>query len=258
MRHCLLTLLFWIVANSSILAQAPDTKVSLVPEENPVKPGSETLVGIRFQIPPGWHMYWVNPGDAGEPPKVQWVLPAGWSAGDLEWPTPTRMVNPAGVDYGYENEVMLLTPTKVGQSGGDLTANLRWLVCKEVCVPQKGSAKTSLRVGTSAPDPAGAQIIGAAKAKLPKTPPIQWKVNAFQNPGQLILNLRPGTKVQQATFFPAEREIIENTATQKLSSTSYAAQLALKRADTTKKVLRLKGVLVINGATAYAVDVPVK
>jgi len=245
-------------ATTAVFAQAPETKVSLVPEENPAKSGSSTTVGIRFQVPPGWHIYWMNPGDAGQPPSVQWSLPAGWTAGELQWPTPTRLVNPAGVDYGYENEVTLLTSMKVGNSGGDLTANLKWLVCKDVCVPQKGSARTSIQAGATASNASGKPTIDAAEAKLPKTPPVPWKVNAIQNPNQIMLNFRPGIKVQQAAFFPAERDVIENAAPQKMSSTSYAAQLALKKADGAKKVARLKGVLLVNGASAYAIDVAVK
>jgi DsbC/DsbD-like thiol-disulfide interchange protein len=258
MQRLILLTWFWLLAAAAVFAQAPDTKVSLMAESNPAKTGSSILIGIHFQLPAGWHMYWVNPGDAGQPPSVQWSLPSGWTAGELQWPVPKRLVNAAGVDYGYEGEVTLLTPMKVGSSGGDLTANLRWLVCKEVCVPQKGSAKTSLRVGDSAVNVSGKQAIDAAKARLPEAMPVKWKVNAFQNPRQLVLNFRPGIKVQQALFFPEQREIIENAAPQKLSSTSYAAQLSLQKSVAGKKVARIKGVLVVNAANAYAVDIAVK
>ena len=253
-------LLFLLLALVGLsLAQAPETKISLVSPNSSVKPGSTDMVGIRFEIPSGWHMYWVNPGDAGEPPKVQWTLPAGWSASDLRWPVPQRLVNAAGVDYGYDGDVTLLTPMKVGTSGGDLNANLRWLICKDICVPQKGAAKLSMKVGASAvADPAGNQAINDARAKLPKVVPDEWKANGYQNPGQVILNFRPGIKVSSATFFPQERDVIDNAAPQKLSSTSYAAQLVMKKADTSTKIHRQRGVLVVNDESAYAIDVPVK
>jgi len=259
MRRVLFGLSVLVLATATLLAQAPETKIELITANSTVKPGTTELVGLRFQIPPGWHMYWVNPGDAGEPPEVRWALPSGWSAGDMLWPTPSRLVNSAGVDYGYEGEVTLLTPMKVGTQGGELTANLRWLICKEICVPQKGSTRTSIKVGASSmANPSGTQEIDAAKSKLPKPVPPTWKTNAFQNPGQAILNFRPGIKVQEASFLPAERDVIENAAPQKLSSTSYAAQLTLKKAGTSAKISRLKGVLVVNGASAYEIDVPVK
>ena len=258
MRSILLLTFLWLASTVAALGQAPDTKVSLIHAESQVKPGDSVLVGIRFQLPAGWHLYWMNPGDAGQPPSVQWTLPSGWTAGEMQWPTPTRLVNAAGVDYGYEDDVTLLTPMKAGQSAGDVVADLRWLVCKNVCVPQKGEAKTTVRMGNNSINPAAKQVIDTAKENLPKTMPTPWKANAFQNPTQVVLNFRPGTKVMHATFFPAERDVIENAAPQKLSSTSYAAQLTLKKADGTKKIARLKGVVVVNDAGAYAVDVPVK
>jgi DsbC/DsbD-like thiol-disulfide interchange protein len=259
MRRFNLLVTFAVLTCTALSAQAPDTKVSLLSANRAVKPGSSMTVGIHFQIPAGWHTYWMNPGDAGEPAKVQWSLPAGWSAGELQWPAPKQLVNAAGVDYGYEGDVTLLTPLKVGTSGGEITANLRWLVCKDVCVPQKGTAKLSLRVGSEpVVDPDGKQVIEKAMRKLPKSISPQWKINAFQNPTQVMLNFRPGIKVQQAGFFPEQREVIDYSSPQKLSSTSYAAQLAMKRFVTNKKLVRLKGVLVVNGIDAYNVDVPVK
>ena len=250
-----------LAAATAGFGQAPATQVSLVHAESAVKPGDSVMIGIRFLVPAGWHLYWVNPGDAGMPPSVQWVLPYGWSAGNLQWPAPERLVNPAGVDYGYENDVTLLTPMKVSNNAGDVVANLKWLVCKDVCVPQQGSARTTIRMGANSVNPAAQQVMEEAKRKLPQVMPAQWKANAFQNPGQVILNFRPGVKLMRASFFPEDREVIENAAPQKLSSTSYAAQLAMKKADAAKKITRLKGVVVFDMAgapVAYAVDVPVK
>jgi len=261
MRGLLTIALLLMAATIALFAQAPETKVSLIRENSAAKPGSSDTVGIRFEIPSGWHMYWVNPGDAGEPPRVQWSLPSGWAAGELQWPTPSRMVNAAGVDYGYEGEVTLLTPMRVGSSGGDLTANLRWLVCKDICVPQKSSAKTSIKVGPDSVDLAEKKAIAMAKAKLPDAMPASWKTSALQNSGQIILNFQPGIKVQQAIFFPADREVIDNSSLQKLSSMLRTTHLTMKKADSTTNITRLRGVLMVAtaaGSNAYAVDVPLQ
>ncbi len=244
-------------------AQGPQTQVSLVTEQSAVKPGSTLWIGVHFQLDPRWHIYWMNPGDAGEPPKAQWSLPAGWSAGAFEWPAPTRLQNAAGVDYGYSDQATLLTKVKVpatAKSGpADLKADLHWLVCKDVCVPQKGSASASVRVSaTAAPDPNGKETITAAKAQLPKAIPEEWKANVIISPGQLLLNFMPGAKVNEAAFFPSEKQVIENAAPQKLSSTSTRAQLGLKRDASGPKPKMLKGVLVLDGKDAYTVNLPVK
>ena len=244
-------------------AQAPQTNVSLVTEQSAAKPGSTVWVGLHFQLEPGWHMYWVNPGDAGEPAKAQWALPAGWSASDFQWPAPTRLENAAGVDYGYNEQATLLTKVKVpatAKSGpNDLKADLRWLVCKDVCVPQKGTATATVRVApTTISDPNGKAVISAAKGQLPKTIPEEWKANVITSPGQMLLNFMPGTKVNDAVFFPIEKQVIENAAPQKLSATSTRAQLSLKRDASGPKPKVLKGVLVVDGKDAYAVNLAVK
>jgi thiol:disulfide interchange protein DsbD len=249
---------------SAAMAQsAPQTQISLIADQSAVAPGSEVWLGIHFRLEPGWHIYWLNPGDAGQPPSVQWSLPAGWTAGALNWPAPERLTNPAGVDYGYNGETTLMTRVKVPATArpgsADLKADLRWLVCREQCVPQKGQAKLGLHVATkSVPDVNGKQQIAATRARLPKPLPQDWKTNVIAKPTQFVLNFMPGFKVEKADFFPAEPQIIANAAPQKLSSTSSRAQLALDKADAAAKATVLKGVLVVNGTDAWALNIPIK
>lgn len=242
---------------------APQTAVTLVSENSAAAPGSQVSVAVQFQLEPGWHIYWMNPGDAGQPPSVQWALPAGWTAGPIEWPAPFRLTNAAGVDYGYEGQATLLTklnvPASAKPGAANLVANVKWLVCKEQCIPQKAQAQLSMNVAPkSAADPNTRAQFTAARSKLPKSLPADWKANVVTNPRQLLLNFMPGAKVEQAVFFPAEPQVIENAAPQKLSSTSVRAQIALDRVKGVKKPAALKGVLVLNGADAYNVNLPIK
>ena len=254
-----------LLNTGACLAQSgPNTQVKLVSDVSAAAPGSSVWIGIHFQLEPGWHIYWENPGDSGEPAHVQWQLPPGWTAGQIAWPAPSRMENPAGVDYGYQDEATLLTRVKVPASAkagstNTLKANLQWLACKDICVPQKGTAQLPLRVAAKAsPDPSGKPLVDAAKERLPKTLPADWKSNVMRNPSSLLLNFRPGVKIEAAEFFPLERGVIENSAPQKLSSTSASAQLALKKDTAAAKTESLKGVLVLNGSDVYAVDIPFK
>jgi DsbC/DsbD-like thiol-disulfide interchange protein len=244
---------------------APSTKVNLVADNAAVVPGSTATMGIHFQLEPGWHIYWINPGDAGEPPRVQWTLPAGWSAGALEWPVPQRLKNPAGVDYGYENDITLLSRLRIPASArsgahAEVNANVSWLVCKETCIPQKGTARLSFSVAPKAApaDPASRELITKAKTQLPKPMPPTWKANVLTNPASILLNLHTGEKLNQATFFPADRQVIDNAAPQKLASSAAATQLSLKKVVGSQNVKSLKGVLVVNESDAYNIDVPIK
>jgi DsbC/DsbD-like thiol-disulfide interchange protein len=264
MRPLAVILLASALALSSAAQTAPQTKVTLISDSSTVKPGSEFWVGIQFQLEPGWHTYWVNPGDSGEPAKIDWSLPAGWSAGPLVWPPPRRMSNPAGVDYGYEDQVILLTKITVGSAarsgvGEYLLANMRWLVCREMCISQKGTPRTMVRVGDKVEiDPNGKPAIDAVQARLPKNVPATWKANVLSNPSQWLINFRPGVKVSSATFFPLQPQVVDNSAPQKLSATSMRAQLTLKKDAGAKATDVLKGVLLLNGSDAYNIDLPVR
>src|SRR5262245_34862565 len=91
---------------------SPRTEVQLVAERLPVQPDRPFRVGLRFRMQPGWHVYWKNPGDSGTPPSVEWTVPAGWSAGEIEWPTPRRIFAGPFVSFGYEGEIVLPVPVE--------------------------------------------------------------------------------------------------------------------------------------------------
>src|SRR5439155_11740521 len=82
----------------------------LVSQSAGVAPGQTVWLAVRQKIQKGWHTYWRNPGDAGEPMKLGWTLPAGWRAGEIVWPTPHRLPVGPLMDYGYEGEVLLPVP----------------------------------------------------------------------------------------------------------------------------------------------------
>src|SRR4030042_1599522 len=44
---------------------------------------NEVTVGLHIGLAKGWYLYWLNPGDAGLAPAVQWQLPPGHAARKL-------------------------------------------------------------------------------------------------------------------------------------------------------------------------------
>ncbi|MFO0987560.1 MAG: protein-disulfide reductase DsbD family protein [Alphaproteobacteria bacterium] len=74
-------------------------------------PGGTAWVALHLAIRPGWHTYWLNPGDAGEPTEIAWTLPPGYSAGAIQWPAPERLVEPGDIAvYGYTGSATHLVP----------------------------------------------------------------------------------------------------------------------------------------------------
>src|SRR5688572_17486517 len=131
--------------------RSPRVIVELVSEGDAIAPGRTAWFGLRQTIAPGWHTYWINPGDSGEPPQIDWALPAGFSAGDIAFPHPGRIrVGPA-MSYGYSNEVVLPIPVTapaglVPGSRVTLAGRARWLVCEKECIPEEAPVSLTLLV----------------------------------------------------------------------------------------------------------------
>src|ERR1700730_10868013 len=137
-------------------ASIPHGTVDLVAENQSIAPGRQNYFGLNFQLEKGWHIYWINPGDSGQPPRVQWHLPYGLSAGEIEWPAPRRLGTSAIVDFGYDGAVMLLVPVRASSAlpankTVRIVAELSVLVCREICVPGKTQISLSLPIESRAP-----------------------------------------------------------------------------------------------------------
>ena len=73
---------------ASNFADAPHLHLQLVTPEDQLYPGGNNIVGLYFKLEPGWHIYWKNAGDSGEPPHIHWTLPEGVTAGAMQFPAP--------------------------------------------------------------------------------------------------------------------------------------------------------------------------
>ncbi|MES2308872.1 MAG: thioredoxin family protein [Verrucomicrobiota bacterium] len=152
MKRFLLFLAFvqlLFLGSESLQAQSARTKVTMLSSVERFEAGKPFKVGIRLQMPVGWHTYWVNPGDSGIPTEVIWKLPDGFSASALEWPIPERIEALPLVTLGYENEVVLfsvITPSASVKKGSKvaIVAEVRWLECKETCIPGKATVSMDL------------------------------------------------------------------------------------------------------------------
>src|ERR1700691_4908376 len=120
-------------------AAIPHGTLELVAEDSSISAGHQLNLGLRFELEKGWHIYWINPGDSGQPPRVEWHLPAGFSISEIEWPAPRRLGTSTIVDFGYDDAVMLLVPLRASSTlrtnqEVKLGVDLRVLVCREICI----------------------------------------------------------------------------------------------------------------------------
>ncbi len=237
-------------------------RVQLISEKDAIVPHQQFRLGIRFDLEEGWHTYWVNPGDAGEPPRIDWTLPVGFQASSIQWPYPTRLPTPPFVDYGYEHQVLLAvvirTPSGLTEGVTEkIIAHVHYLICREVCIPGQKQLELDLPVKNQGVASSSAPLFESARRQLPKPIPSGWKVSATSVGDEFRLRLRIGRPIVSLQFFPLEPEQVENAAPQNISTIPGGLDLYLRKSNhLLRPISRIKGVIVVAG-TGYLVDVPV-
>jgi thiol:disulfide interchange protein/DsbC/DsbD-like thiol-disulfide interchange protein len=205
------------------LAAAVRTKVDLVNLTPDIRAGEKALIAMRFRCDPHFHIYWKNPGDAGQSPTVEWQEKSGTTVGAFVWPGP-KMLDQSGVyNFVYEDETLLLMEVAVPAGAkGALTfkGKAEWLECDDSgCWPHDKQVELTVQVGAGNVaykyDP---KLYPALRARLTTT--------ATSDGKSLTVAVPAGEKLPQ-TWFP-ERGFVAPTATakQKQAGGSVVFELA--------------------------------
>ncbi len=249
---------------ASSSADAPHVHVQLVSSGSEIASrGPNPMLGLYFKLEPSWHIYWKNPGDAGEPPHVKWIMPEGISAGPLLFPAPKRLPLGPLMDYGYEDEVLypaeisVASLTKTGSAV--IHAKVDWLVCSSRCIPENADLELQLHVLSPPLDYMNvgplAELFSIRTRSLPELPkqlPKRDRAEFQVNSGGFRLSVETGQKETEAVFFPEDQDIIDNPAPQKLTPTATGLILDLKKdALLSTNPAQLRGVLELSGRRAF-------
>ncbi|HEX4263869.1 MAG TPA: protein-disulfide reductase DsbD domain-containing protein, partial [Verrucomicrobiae bacterium] len=255
-------------------AQAAHTHAQLILADETARPGDTVLAGVHLKMELGWHTYWKNPGSAGMPTKIEWQLPPGVTAGEIEWPLPEKLPPDEVITYAYEDEVVLIVPLKIAtdlKPGPlELKAKLSWLECKEQCIPAGADVQTTLTIGDVTKPSTDETLINSWKSKTPTlSSPFSfqahWEKPANNDTRTLIVE---GTQtgsdlipIEKADFFPDASDDFEvQGPTAKLESKNgFALSKAVKKfsGDWPSKI---SGVVVIetNGRrSGFEMNVPI-
>jgi thiol:disulfide interchange protein/DsbC/DsbD-like thiol-disulfide interchange protein len=235
--------------------------VQLVLPQSQLYPGGPNKAGLYFKLDSGWHIYWQNAGDSGEPPSMHWTLPDGVTATPLQFPAPSRLPLGPLMDFGYQNQVVFPFSFHVVPSAKPgpamLSAKVSWLVCREVCIP--GKADLGVRAQISAAAPAVATTSSTDEAlwqrgqdALPEPLPASDKAVFQPTASGFLLSVETGRRETQATFFPADQDVISNPAPQHLTPTPKGLVLDFKKSEYfTAGPKQLNGLLELSGGRNY-------
>ncbi|MCC6235668.1 MAG: thioredoxin family protein [Verrucomicrobiales bacterium] len=148
--------------------------------------GETFLAGVELRMEPGWHTYWRNGGDSGAATSLEWTLPPGVTAGEIRWPAPEIYPDQDLTTFVYHGTVTLLVPLTIDATAPaaevEVAAQVRWLQCKEQCVPGRGTIQARFKIGPrSVPSP-DASPLAAARSKLPEPIPEGSVLAAWDGP----------------------------------------------------------------------------
>ena len=146
MRFLILFLITLTFVVDAKVAKTDHAEISIIGNNNIISEPGIVDLGYKFVFTPGWHTYWVNPGDSGGPPTFTSTISNGWKINPNLWPGPQTIEYPPLMTYGYENEVVFpfkLDITDLDDKETDI--NIKFLVCDDICVPEEANLKLILK-----------------------------------------------------------------------------------------------------------------
>ncbi len=176
MKRILQAYLLSLIAVLPGFSQANQVTARLITPVESVVPGDTLWFGLSLEIADGWNTYWKNAGSTGLPPSLE--LSDGEQSYQPELQFPLAKTKPFGEDvslltYGYTKAVLhpfQITVPETASGQWALTGEARWLVCRDICIPESQEVSISLPVVSSQLDvrrSASVQQIDAARAAVP-------------------------------------------------------------------------------------------
>jgi DsbC/DsbD-like thiol-disulfide interchange protein/cytochrome c biogenesis protein CcdA len=249
--------------------KAPHLTAEMVSLGPGIAPGGTQVVGLLLTMDEHWHVYWVNAGDSGQPPRVAWTLPAGITAGPMQFPIPERLPLGPLMDFGYEDTVafpMTMTAAPGLKPGTvHLDAKVDWLVCEKVCIPGKAHLGIDLAVSASAPPVSQEPVVGALGEAMTLIPVPLPKGGSFSVVGgktDFLLTVKDGKRETKPEFYPypaqGPTDLIAYAANQPVEPLDDGAKLRVPRSpDLATLPARLHGVVRMSDTLGYEVEAPV-
>ena len=263
----------WAFAAPSAVVTTPQLRAELLAHApQGVQAGQRLWVGLKLTHQPDWHTYWRNPGDSGLPTQIEFNLPKGITAGEVQWPLPFKLKAGSLTNYGFEKTVLLAVPLTVSQQfkptadqSLEIKAHANWLVCKLECIPQEGDF--SLRIPVYSSLAIHTAAFDAVLADQPQPLPNAKATTRFEAQ-RLVLQvtgLPASLQGKNLSVFPDTPELVESAtdqhprASQSWQAEMWTVQLPLSNLRMTDP--KQLGILLTTGQGAerqgYALTAPI-
>lgn len=245
------------------------SQARLLTDVDSYTPGQTFHMALQLKLAPGWHTYWVNPGDAGGAPtlSLEGESQHRFHLGEIAWPVPQKIAEGPLLSFAYVGDVALVLPVsakrtpfqtapQASQKASSLHVYAQWLVCHDICVPEEGHFVLPLSsgAGTKGKD---APFFVQASSFLPLHAPFNA---ALDGQGNLVFTghaLLSG-KIKSAYFMSSTQGQIDLAAPQIMERSKDRLIVNIKWQDG-HPALPLRGIVTFTdeegGARSYWIEV---
>lgn len=211
MKFSVLSVPFSVLLLAAGLCRAETPlEVTLVSEVTSIQPGRPFYAGLHLHHGPAYHSYWKFPGIVGVPTSIQWKMPRGFEAGEIEWPEPEPVLMFRIKAQGFERDVLLpikITPPASLKPGEivKFAGKASWMSCARTCHPGFTDVSLELPVKDEIPafDAKWRTMFEQERARVAKVTDA-WKATATEIGQTVTLTLAPAT--------PAARKLTQEQA----------------------------------------------
>ena len=199
----------------------PDTSIELVSEVTSVAEGASFAIALHLEPKKGWHIYWINAGDNGYPPRLDegWFHPENFNINELQFPAPHFVPYQDTMSYGYGDSTLLIADViSPRYFEGDVTisATVGWLACDDsTCVPEDGEVSITLPKGDGSINRDWAARFSAARSEHPIE--MDWNATFTTTDTEVVLevDIPDGISLlHDVWFFPESEKLIDHGAEQ--------------------------------------------
>lgn len=210
-------------------------------------------IGILIELEKDWHIYWRNSGDTGIPTSIEFDLPEGISISEIQWPVPKVFEYDGLASFGYERQVLLIAeliiPENFKLNSVSVTANIKSLICKDVCIPFNTTVSKEIKLTNAfSPEEEITKLFAQTRESLPEAKN-DFEVSVIPDEENITVvfeNLNSDlTKINSLYFLPYESGIFKNTAEQNFKIKDDEIELIIEYDQfKTEELRELFGILV--------------
>ncbi len=209
-----------------------NSQVGLVAEVTSIAPGQTIDVALYINPDKGWHIYWINPGDAGRSPRVNWELPDGFEVSEFQFPIPHYVPFMNLMSYGYDGPTFFIAQVTAPDTLDEeivLSGRADWLTCDdELCVPERANIELKIPRGDGSEFSVWRTDFADTRAQHPIK--VDWDASFATTEERTVvdIDLPDGmAPLENPQLFPGAEKLIDHAKAQDISLSDQSVRFEM-------------------------------